>query len=287
MPRGAAAIMFSSAWCGTIESRVPSSSAEQGSVVAERVDTSEHTAGAGPDPLGRRCDEGGKLVGTGGQERERPEPPIGSRHERARLCACAPAEVADPPRVDRPERGEDVGGPPDGDDVADGGRRRLGEQLLGGRGCGRRVQGRRLGDRQGDRTPLRQRDCVAQELAAVPGRPVDDHDAGPAPAAAALDEVPGHAPAEAAEDDIVDGHAAVTGNDGPIGEAERTGRVVGEGEPRRGLGRRVRRYPRAARDDEREEPTPARRGERCELPSTSHRSAAVSRVPGRGGSESR
>ncbi len=68
-------------------------------------------------------------VGAGGEQGECAEPRIGGGDERSGLRSGAPAEVADPFRVDRRAGREHVGRAADGDDVANGRLGRSGEQL--------------------------------------------------------------------------------------------------------------------------------------------------------------
>ena len=188
------------------------------------------SSGRRAGPPSTKADDG---VGAGGEERERAEARIGGGDERSGLRAGAPAEVAEPFRIDRRARREHIG--------RRGGPQRRRERwsrvdpARSSRDVGRcreRVGGRRRGDRHRDGPPLGELDRLREKLGAIAARPVDEHDAGHPSCGDRLDQVGlDRVRLPLRNCDVVDDDRALPLDHAVVDEAEAARGVVGEGEP--------------------------------------------------------
>ena len=143
--------------------------------VAQRIDAAEHLPDAELRARRRMGDERRDRVGACGDEDEGADARLRAGHDRAEARARAPADVADPVRVDRRHRLQHVDGPAHRDDVVHRQRPCLREQGVDRR-RGRRDRVRRRRDRERHDVARRERRRLAEQLAAVAARAVDEDD---------------------------------------------------------------------------------------------------------------
>lgn len=196
--------MLRSASCGT--HLVPRPVLEQDGAagpreVAERVDAAEVAAHLRPQLFRRVGDEGADRIGAAGEQDEHADMRLGCGNEGAQSRPGAPAQVADPSRVDRRQRAEQLDRPAHGDDIGDDKVTLLANQPAP-RCCRRRRRGRRLRQRQRHHPAHCERGGWIEQFAAVAAGAVYKDDRRPPQRPGRNEQVCRDAPAAAQEGDI-------------------------------------------------------------------------------------